>query len=92
MTASLYHGPEECPLDKVPAQIEQRNTGVTLASGPCRLQCADSAGMKASLAFSITTESDVLRNISCIRAEMHIWDTPEASMMLTCPSLVSTGL
>lgn len=27
-----------------------------------------------------------------IRAEMHIWDTPEASMMVTCPSLVSTGL
>lgn len=41
---SLYHGPEECPLDKVPAQIEQRNTGVTWAPGPCRLQCADLLG------------------------------------------------
>ena len=35
---SLNHGPEECPLGKVPTQIEQRNTGVTWALGPCRLQ------------------------------------------------------
>lgn len=78
MTASLsIMGPEECPLDKVPAQIEQRNTecylGPRSPAGFSVQTCWDEG---PRLAFSPSLQSQMCCETSpCIRAEMHIWDT-----------------
>lgn len=88
-----YYGPEERALDKLPTQTEQSNTG---SPGPWGLQApvCRPAGMRGLdlLSPSLQRPRVPVETPPGIRAEMHIWDTPEAGMMVTCPSLVGTGL
>ena len=73
---------------------QSRGTRVHLDPGALQAPVCRPAGMRGLglLSPSLQRPRVPVETPPGIRAEMHIWDTPEAGMMVTCPSLVGTGL